>query len=199
MTATTIHPTTSAGPAARRGRRGALATGAAAVAAAFAVALSGCGVGVGGTGTGEDLEPFGATPSSVCAGPVAAALACGGAATAPPSEGSARTRFVDTAGNGRVRVTINGNQIDFDAVCAGLRFAGTWGTGRDGRTRYFGNVVRSTDGVTQLAVIEVALAANGTAQNLLAMLKDANDRSLLPTVTLRPVTELPTTPPSCPA
>ena len=109
---------------------------------AAAVCVAGCGVGVGGTGTGEDLTAFGAAATSVCAAPIASALSCSGSGTTV-DEGSARRLFVDTESGGRVLMTIDGNQVEFEARCTGLAFNGTWGRSGNGVQRYFGSAVRS--------------------------------------------------------
>ena len=163
---------------------------------AAAVCVAGCGVGVGGTGTGEDLTAFGATATSVCGAQIATALSCGGATSV--SEGSARRLFVDTDSGGRVLMTIDGNQVEFEARCTGLAFNGTWGRSSNGVQRYFGSVVRSSDRNKQLALLDVALPNSGLSSSLLAWLKDANEQTVLPVVTMRPVTAFPTPLPACP-
>ena len=162
---------------------------------AAALCVAGCGVGVGGTGTGEDLVAFGATAASVCGAQIATALSC---STSSISEGSARRLFVDTDSGGRVLMTIDGNQVDYEVRCAGLSYSGTWGRSSTGVQRYFGSVVRSSERNKQLALLDVALPNSGLGGNLLAWLKDANEQTLLPVVTMRPVTAFPTVLPACP-
>ena len=110
----------------------------------FAVAA--CGPGVGGTGTGEGyaLEYFGAKRASVCSASFAGALRCPstivvGPAPVEPAEGSELVAWVDDPVAAQIVVRINVSDIDLNALCGGVRFAGTWGETEDGSKRFFGN------------------------------------------------------------
>ncbi len=110
-------------------------------------ALAGCGPGVGGTGTGEQssaLNFFGAKPASVCSASFAEKLKCPSRLVIGPTqvelpEGSETIVWVDDAANGRVTARINVSNIDFEALCEGVRFTGTWGKRQgEGAGRFYG-------------------------------------------------------------
>ena len=110
----------------------------------FAVAA--CGPGVGGTGTGEGyaLEYFGAKRASVCSASFAGALRCPstivvGPAPVESDAGSELVAWVDDPAAAQIVVRINVSDVDLNALCGGVRFAGTWGETEDGSKQFFGN------------------------------------------------------------
>lgn len=110
------------------------------------LALAGCGPGVGGTGTGEGygLEFFGARRASVCTASFAGELKCPsrvviGPARVDPDEGSDLVLWVDDPAAAQVVVRINASDVELNAFCAGVQFAGTWGETNEGNRRFFGS------------------------------------------------------------
>jgi hypothetical protein len=124
-------------------------TARAAVAAALLMLLSACGPGVGGTGIGNEpstLATFGATSASLCASNLAGSLACPSVAVPPTSPnpadvGTATVTLVD--GSNRVVVTLNGNRIELNAPCAGVKFSGEWGLVPGQAPRFYGSAESS--------------------------------------------------------
>jgi hypothetical protein len=109
------------------------------------LALAGCGPGVGGTGTGEGygLEFFGARRASVCTASFAGELKCPsrvvvGPTKPDPDEGSEPVIWVDDPAAAQVMVRINASDVELNAFCGGVQFAGTWGETNEGSRRFFG-------------------------------------------------------------
>jgi len=117
-------------------------------------ALQACGPGVGGSGTGQGLDTFGAS-----------APAGGG--------GSSTVYFADTTGSGRVAVTVQGDSIELDAPCAGLRFRGQWGLLAGQAARFYG--LNGEGSSAQPAQVRASLAEGGLQLTVL----DANGNVLL--------------------
>src|SRR5450432_820109 len=83
--------------------------------------IAGCGPGVGGTGTGTAaFDAFGASPTPVCGGAVAAALSCPSAPAVPPPSGTLPVQFSDAAG--QVVLELRGNLARLDDSCLKLSF-----------------------------------------------------------------------------
>lgn len=153
------------------------------------LAAAGCGPGVGGTGTGEGyaLEFFGAKRASVCSASFAGELKCPsriviGPAKLDPAEGSELVLWVDDAAAARVVVRINVSDVDVNALCGGVRFAGTWGETSQGVRRFFGHftapgVVTATPGT-----LHVETVAGG---GLSYALEDADGRTVFGPVLLQ--------------
>jgi hypothetical protein len=130
------------------------------------LAAAGCGPGVGGTGTGEGyaLEFFGAKRASVCSASFAGELKCPsriviGPAKPDPAAGSELVLWVDDPAAARVVVRINVSDVDLNALCGGVRFAGTWGETSAGVRRFFGHftapgVETATPGTLDVETVE---------------------------------------------
>ena len=132
------------------------------------LAAAGCGPGVGGTGTGEGyaLEYFGAKRASVCSASFAGALKCPsnivvGPAAPDPDEGSELVVWVDDPAAAQVLVRINDSDVDLNAVCSGVRFAGTWGETKDGNRRFFGHFTAPGVEVSMPGTLTVETLAGG--------------------------------------
>jgi hypothetical protein len=155
------------------------------LACAALLALSACGPGVGGSGTGPDLAAFGATASPICNAPFAQALGCTAGATAPEQPGgTAALQFVDDVNGSQVVATLRGADIELDLRCPRLNFFGTWGTGANGVSRYFGSYSRAA--VLPLSAAQLAVAADSTGTGLVVQLLDATGAALTAPVRLRP-------------
>ena len=165
--------------------------GLSALCVALTFLVSACGPGVGGTGTGNEaqLARFGATAASVCSSELVSQLACGatsfvpGATPTSPGAGNAVSAVPDLAPGTepvrfadapqRVLALLQGNRIELDAPCAGMRFGGDWGTVPGQASSFYGWAESS--GYTGPAVLESRLAGNGLSLRLL----DAAGRVLL--------------------
>ena len=177
-------PTVSlAPPLLRRPYTWALAgtTALAAAACALVLLLSACGPGVGGTGIGAEpptLTSFGATSASVCTSNLAGSLACPSLGALPSSPSAApadagTTALVLADGNTRVLARLEGNRIELQAPCAGLKFSGEWGLVPGQAPRFYGAVEFSAyNGPGSLE-----MAATGTRFSLQVL--DLNGRVLL--------------------
>ncbi len=155
---------------------------------------SACGPGVGGTGTGNEpqLARFGATAAAVCSSALLSQLACAptttapvdtsttpgmaGTASLPLDPGTAAVRFADAAQ--RVLALLQGNRVELNAPCAGLRFGGDWGLVFGQTPRFYGWAESSV--YTGPAVLEASISGNGLVLRLL----DENGRVLLGPVSL---------------
>lgn len=109
------------------------------------LAVGGCGPGVGGTGTGDSyaLDYFGARRASVCSASFAGALKCPASIVVGPAPvaaeaGSELVLWVDDPASAQVIARINVSDVDLNAQCGGVRFAGTWGETSEGTRRFFG-------------------------------------------------------------
>ena len=157
--------------------------------------LGGCGPGVGGTGTGDAadaLGAFGATAASVCAGELAAVLACaaptggggggGGGTAAAPAPGTAPVYLADTIDGRRVVLSVQGNLIELHAPCARVRFRGQWGTIAGQAARFYGSTEQ--DGASTPATLQAVVRGSGLELTLV----DTQGRVLLGPVlvTVRP-------------
>jgi hypothetical protein len=112
----------------------------------LALVLAACGPGVGGTGIGADLPSlasFGAIEASVCKSEFAARLNCSqasavaGAPTSPALDAGTGTLVLSDA-TGRIRIQLDGNQVELQAPCQNLVFKGVWGQVPGQAPRYFG-------------------------------------------------------------
>ncbi len=161
------------------------------------VVLQACGPGVGGSGTGQGLDAFGASAAPLCGSEIASALACPAGTAAPGASapaggnGTGTVYFADTppdtSGGSRVSVTVQGDSIELDAPCAGLRFRGQWGLLAGQAARFYG---LNGDGASaQPAQLRASLDSGG----LLLTLLDANGNPLLGPVrvTVRPTAGTP--------
>jgi hypothetical protein len=133
----------------------------------FAVAA--CGPGVGGTGTGEGyaLEYFGAKRASVCSASFAGALRCPSTIVIGPSKvdlsaGSELVLWVDDTAAAQVVVRINVSDVDLNALCGGVRFAGTWGETDEGSRRFFGNYTATGMEAAEPGTLSVETLEGGT-------------------------------------
>jgi hypothetical protein len=154
-------------------------------------ALQACGPGVGGSGTGQGLDAFGASAVPLCSSDIAAALSCPGAAAAPPAPGASATAgvssdsgtaavyFADTLDGHQVAVTVQGNGLELDAPCAGVRFHGQWGRQAGQAARFYG--VNGDGANAQPAQVRASLDTSGLQLTVL----DANGSVLLGPVGLR--------------
>lgn len=152
------------------------------------LALAGCGPGVGGTGTGEGyaLDFFGARAASVCTASFASELKCPsriviGPARVDLSEGSQPVRWVDDPAVPAVAARIEGSEIDFEASCEGVRFAGTWGTTEGGTGRFFGHFTVPGLDVASPGTLSVQDDGNG----LSLVIKDAREAIVFGPVALQ--------------
>jgi len=142
-------------------------------------ALQACGPGVGGSGTGQGLDAFGASALPLCSSEIASALACPAGTAAPGASapagggGSSTVYFADTTGSGRVAVTVQGDSIELDAPCAGLRFRGQWGLLAGQAARFYG--LNGEGSSAQPAQVRASLAEGGLQLTVL----DANGNVLL--------------------
>ena len=162
-------------------------TALAAAAAALLLLLSACGPGVGGTGIGAEpptLATFGATSASVCTSNLAGSLACpsvgalpSSPTAAPPDAGTTALSLADSSS--RVLATLNGNRIELNAPCAGLKFSGEWGLVPGQAPRYYG--LAESSAYSGAASLE--LASSGAQFNLQVL--DINGRVLFGPVMLQ--------------
>ncbi len=161
-------------------------------ASAFA---TGCGPGVGGTGTGSSgtsLDEFGATAAALCSSELAPVLNCSDTAAMPaPPAGAPVFGWADDGAAPRVTARIEGNHIEFDAWCAGLRFSGDWGAIGDHPPRFYGSAV-GTNGQARAAMLRAELAPGGMRLTL----QVAEDALLMGPVLVHPVT-MPARQPQC--
>jgi len=146
------------------------------------LAVAGCGPGVGGTGTGEGyaLEFFGAKKASVCSASFAGQLKCPstivvGPVAPLPDEGSELVVWVDDPAAAQVLVRINASDVDLNAVCGGVRFAGTWGETKDGNRRFFGHFTAPGVEASEPGTLTVETLAGDV---LSYALSDANGRTV---------------------
>jgi hypothetical protein len=157
---------------------------------ALALLCAGCGPGVGGTGTGQTTDPlgsYGATAADVCLSSLASILQCpaaGSASAAPP--GTSAVVFADGTTSSRVRVRVEGNRVEVDAPCAGVRFSGVWGAVPGQAGRFFGSVGEDPASA-QLA----SLSVQAQGQALVLQLQDAQGRVLLGPLLLQAVAAAP--------
>lgn len=167
-----------------------------ALALAAAAAVVGCGPGVGGTGTGtsgSSLDDFGASAAALCSSELAPVLNCSDAAGMPaPPAGAPVFGWADDGAAPRVTAHIEGNHIEFDAWCAGLRFSGDWGQIGDHPPRFYGSAT-GTNGQARPAMLRAELAPGG---GLRLTLQVAEDALLMGPVLLRPVA-MPARQPQC--
>jgi hypothetical protein len=127
-----------------------------------ALVMAGCGPGVGGTGTGSAaFAAFGASPTPVCGGAVAAALSCPSAPAVPPPAGTLPVQFADAAG--QVVLELNGNLASLDDACLKLRFSGEFGTTAGGAQAFFGSYQVNSDGLDVLAALSTVPTVSGGA------------------------------------
>ena len=170
---------------------------------AWLAAISGCGPGVGGTGTGATPDPaaFGATRTSVCTAPFAAALNCpvgaGTPGTVSELTGTAPVRLADAATGGNVSATVDGNGVEFLSRCQGLQFVGTWGVLASGEGRFFGAWVASAGADALPASMSVAIDA-AQPNDLRMTLFDGAGQVVFGPATLQPLVAPPTLPAVCP-
>jgi hypothetical protein len=136
--------------------------------------LNACGgPGVGGTGTGatppDPLPTFGASATPLCSSTLAGRLLCpGGGASAPPAAGTAPVAFADAAApTPAVPVPappavlrFEGNGIDFQLPCQGLRFSGLWGTVPGQAPRFYGLLTPSLAATPVLATATVLVVGD---------------------------------------
>ena len=160
------------------------------------LAVGGCGPGVGGTGTGEGyaLEFFGAKRASVCSASFAGTLKCPksivvGPLPAEPSEGSELVVWTDDPAAAQVIVRINVSDVDLNALCGGVRFAGTWGETKDGNKRFFGHFTAVGVDVATPGTLTVEPAGGG---DLSYTLSDADGKMVYGPVSLRRTDKEPT-------
>jgi hypothetical protein len=146
------------------------------------LAIAGCGPGVGGTGTGDGfaLGIFGARPASVCSASFASELKCStrivvGPVTVPQTEGSETVLWVDNPAEASVTARISASEVEFVAVCEGLRFEGTWGEIPERGGRFFGFF--TVPGVD--AAIPGSLAVTSGNEALSFVLSDVDGKQLL--------------------
>jgi hypothetical protein len=162
---------------------------------------AGCGPGVGGTGTGDGfaLDYFGARAASVCTASFASELKCPsriviGPSVAPPAEGSETVLWVDDPANASVTAKIDVSNVEFTALCEGVRFEGRWGEIPGEGGRFFGYFT--------VPGIEVALPGTVTvaaeADTLSFTLSDADGKRLFGPAPLRRSDSAPTMA-SCPS
>lgn len=151
-------------------------------------AVAGCGPGVGGTGTGEgfSLDFFGARAASVCTAAFAESLKCPSRIVIGPSRvdlsaGSELVQWVDDPAAARIDTRIEGSDIEFRALCEGVRFAGTWGTRPDGTSRFFGNYVLPGSETTLPGIME----ADTQTAALTLTLRDINGAVVLGPIALQ--------------
>ena len=150
-----------------------------------ALAIAGCGPGVGGTGTGAAaFDAFGASPTPVCGGAVAAALSCPSAPAAPPPAGTLPVQFSDAAG--QIVLELNGNLARLDDSCLKLSFSGEFGTTAGGAQGFFGSYEVDSDGHDVLAALSTVPTGGGDA--LTVDLRDVDGRVALGPVLLRRAT-----------
>jgi hypothetical protein len=117
---------------------------------------------VGGTGTGAAaFDAFGAHPTPVCGGAVAAALACPSAPAVPPPSGTLPVQFADDAG--QVVLVLNGNLARLDDSCLKLHFSGEFGTTAGGAQGFFGSYEVDSDGLDALAALSTVPTAGADA------------------------------------
>lgn len=169
------------------------------------LALAGCGPGVGGTGTGEGygLEFFGARRASVCTASFAGELRCPSRVvigpTAPdPDEGSEPVVWVDDPAGAQVMVRINVSDVELNAFCGGVQFAGTWGETKEGSRRFFGRfnapgidgAVRGTMTVETVEGLGLSFtlgdASGNTVYGPVALLRADKDPALSSCATVAP-------------
>jgi len=153
------------------------------------LAVAACGPGVGGTGTGEGyaLEFFGAKRASVCSASFAGELKCPsriviGPAKLDPAEGSELVLWVDDPAAARVVVRINVSDVDVNALCGGVRFAGTWGETGQGIRRFFGHFTAPGVGDATPGTLDVKTVEGG---GLSYALSDADGRTVFGPVLLQ--------------
>ena len=146
------------------------------------LAVAGCGPGVGGTGTGEGyaLEFFGAKKASVCTASFAGELKCPsrvviGPSKVDPEQGSEPVLWVDEPAATQVMVRIDVSDAELNAICGGVRFAGTWGETRDGNRRFFGHFTAPGVEASAPGTLTVETLAGGV---LSYALSDANGRTV---------------------
>jgi hypothetical protein len=160
------------------------------------LAAAGCGPGVGGTGTGEGyaLEFFGAKRESVCSASFAGELKCSariviGPTKADPEEGSELVIWVDDPAAARVVVRIDVSDVDLNALCGGVRFAGTWGETNEGSRRFFGHLTAPGFEVATPGTLDVEAVEGG---GLAYTLSDAAGRTVFGPVRLQRADKDPT-------
>ena len=161
------------------------------------LAAAGCGPGVGGTGTGEgfSLDYFGARAASVCTADFADALKCPARIVVGPtrvdlSGGSELVLWVDEALAARVHARIEGSDIEFRALCEGVRFRGTWGVRADGSARFFGNYVLPGGDAAAAGIME----ADAQSAALTLTLRDLNGDVVFGPVALQRAEATPASP-----
>jgi hypothetical protein len=162
--------------------------------------LAGCGPGVGGSGTGEPgqaVADFGAVAAPVCGAAFASRLNCppgAGGAAVPSTAGTAALTFVDVATGGQVSATLQANGVVLEARCQRLRFDGDWAVDGRGDARFYGTLTDDASGLSQLASLSVADAADG----LQVLLRAFDGRVVLGPLVLQPATAAPVAVPACP-
>jgi len=172
-----------------------------AVFTALSLVLASCGVGVGGSGTGEQSAPeaFGATSASVCASPIAGALECAPAVITspgvPPAGGTKALVYADQTNGRRVVANFDGNRLNLEAVCLGVRFAGSWGVNAAGEGRFYGTLNTRGVSVSVLATLAVQSAEAGV---LSFTLQDTAGGVVLGPLALRRVDSATPDPAACP-
>jgi hypothetical protein len=159
------------------------------------LAVAGCGPGVGGTGTGDGFafDLFGARAASVCTASFARELKCPsriviGPSSAPPSEGSETVLWVDDPGNASVTARISASNVEFIAVCDGVRFEGAWGEIPGQAGRFFGYF--TVPGIA--AALPGSLTVAADAESLSLVLSDADGKRLLGPVPMQRSESAPT-------
>lgn len=151
---------------------------------AWTLLAAGCGPGVGGTGTGgaaPNLADFGASASAVCSGPLATLLACAAPGTAAADAGTALVQLADASPSAQVLMRLEGNQVELNAPCAGLRFVGTWGQAGSAAPRFFGTVSTAGGGA-----VSATLDSNPSGAGLQIVLRELGGRTLLGPALLLP-------------
>jgi hypothetical protein len=169
------------------------------VAGLAVTALLGCGVGVGGTGTGEQAGPqdFGAVSASACTAPFAVLVGCAasGGVLSPATPPTASASFVDVASGRQVLAVFEKDSVTVDAVCAKLRFSGSWGVDASASGRFYGAVSGDGGADRQLATLDIGVPGNG---DLLITLKDKSGSVVFGPRELKPASAPTLDPSSCP-
>lgn len=138
--------------------------------------LAACGPGIGGTGTGSDMEPTGNAaaphPLALCDSELAPLLRCTSGATAA---GSLLLWWADGSTTRDALLRLEGNAVDFEAVCSEWLFSGIWASVGGQPARFHGTVRSATGGVAPQAG---TLTAQRQDAALVVQLFDASGRSL---------------------
>lgn len=171
--------------------------------ATLVASLAGCGPGVGGTGTGDsttDLAAFGATAQPLCDAPFAQQLACppiSSPGEAPAVNGGTRAvSYVDMASGGRFVVGFEGDSVELDARCLGLRFTGDWGVTGSGDARFYGSVAGADGSGREAATLAVS-AVTGATGELQLVLRLADGSVIVGPLVVRPAAVPSPLPPAC--